>query len=160
MDGKTISETRVFKECIRSTSNNTRRQQFTALWLNSSSCHPSSLVGGEAALALALPGPDAGADLLVEVEPLGAHLHRAHAVQARVELVALAGLGRRVDAVLPRAERVPRLGPLQRVTPPALVLRVLDGGGESEEGWGQSLCGLRTWFFGQFGKLYSTSHLT
>ena len=100
----------------------------------------SSLVGGKAALSLALPGPDAGADLLVEVEPLGAHLHRAHAVQARVELVALARLGRRVDAVLPRAERVPRLGPLQRVTPPALVLRVLEGGGERARRDGVRAC--------------------
>ena len=122
----------------------TQFQKFPAFWLNSSSViNSSSLVGGEAALALALPGPDAGADLLVEVEPLRAHLHRAHAVQARVELVALAGLGRRVDAVLPRAERVARLGPLQRVAPPALVLRVLEGGGESEEGRGQSLCGFK-----------------
>ena len=137
----------------------TQFQKFPAFWLNSSSViNSSSLVGGEAALALALPGPDAGADLLVEVEPLRAHLHRAHAVQARVELVALAGLGRRVDAVLPRAERVARLGPLQRVTPPAFVLRVLEDVGESEEGWGQSLYGLRTWFFGQW--CTSTLHLT
>ena len=141
MDGNTISETLIFKKCMRSTSNNTRRQQFTAFWLNSSSCHQSSSrVGGEASLALALPGPDAGADLLVEVEPLGAHLHRAHAVQARVELVALAGLGRRVDAVLPRAERVARLGPLQRVAPPALVLRVLEGGGERARRDGVRAC--------------------
>ena len=100
----------------------------------------SSLVCREASLPLALPRPDARADLLVEVEPVGAHLHGADPVEARVELVALAGRGAGVDTVLAWAERVAGLGPLQRVPPPALVLRVLERWTMDGTGSFQSLC--------------------
>ena len=63
----------------------------------------SSLVGGEAALALALPGPDAGADLLRVVEALGAAGRAADAVEAGVVDVALERVVAGVLAVLPRA---------------------------------------------------------
>ena len=57
---------------------------------------------------------------------MASSLDRSDAVEAGVELVALAGHGAGVDAVLARAERVARLGPLQLVPTPAFVLRVLD----------------------------------
>ncbi len=83
------------------------------------------LLVGQASLPAALPGPDAGADVLVKVQPVCALVARPDAVQARVEDVALGLVRRRVDAVLPRAVPVSWLGTLQLGLPPALVPRVL-----------------------------------
>lgn len=85
-----------------------------------------SFVCREAAFSGAFSRPHAGSDARVKVETLGTLLARADTVEARVESVALAFIGTRVDTVLSRTISVTGFRRLQFGPRLAPVLDVVD----------------------------------
>ena len=86
----------------------------------------SSLLLGQTTFPVALSGPNAGADLGVEMQPFGAIMSRTDAVQTRVKLFAFGGIGTGVDAVLAGAITVAGFRGLQFGFSVAFVLGVLN----------------------------------